>query len=33
VITYDPDAETCEPDVLPDDTTPDVIPARPPFTG
>jgi hypothetical protein len=32
-ITYDPDGETCGPDVLPDDTVPDVIQATPPFTG
>jgi hypothetical protein len=32
-ITYDTEADTCGPDVLPDDTTPPVIAGRPAFTG
>ena len=33
-LTYDTEGETCEPDVLPDDTTPPpVVAGQPAFTG
>jgi hypothetical protein len=32
-ITYDEAAETCGPDVLPDDTVPPVVAGQPAFTG